>query len=177
MQRPIVSVYIAVSLDGFIARADGSLDWLQRVHTPDGDEYGYAAFMAGVDALVLGCDTYETVLGFEPWPFAGKAVVVLTHRPVQAAHGERAHAGALASLMRQLGEQGLRRVYLDDGGAIRQALAEGLVDELTLWWIPVLLGEGRRLVGPPVPESGRRLERARHYPSGLVQATYLRVAA
>ena len=76
--RPRCSVFIAASLDGYIARADGSLDWLSIVER-EGEDYGYRAFLDGVDALVMGRKTYDTVLGFDEWPFAGKRCIVLTH--------------------------------------------------------------------------------------------------
>ena len=78
--RPQCSVYIATSIDGYIARLDGSLDWLARVEA-EGEDYGYASFFAGVDVLVIGRNTYDTVLGFGQWPYEGKRCVVLTNRP------------------------------------------------------------------------------------------------
>ncbi len=173
MDRIMVSVYIAVSLDGWIARNDGALDWLASMQV-DGEDYGYAEFFAGVDSVVLGRATYETALCFDPWPYAGRSVVVLTHRALTARHGERTHAGALAPLMRALSDSGATRVYLDGGQAIRQALAEDLVDELTLSSIPIVLGDGRPLFGAGLPESKWLLQSSRGFPSGLVQSRYLR---
>lgn len=173
MARPRVAVYIATSLDGCIARADGSLDWLERVQAA-GEDNGYGAFMDAVDALVLGRTTWDTVVGFGEWPYAAKRVVVLTHRPLDAAHGEAAHAGALLPLLERLGAEGVRRVYLDGGVAIRQGLAEGVVDELTLSVVPVLLGGGIGLFGPGLPPLDLRWVEARRFPSGLVQSRYER---
>lgn len=176
MARPIVSAYIAVSLDGFIAREDGGLDWLGRVHGDPGEDYGYRDFFDAIDAVVVGRNTYDAVLGFEDWPFAGKQVTVLTHRPLDALHGESAHDGVLAPLLDDLGLRAVRRVYLDGGIAIRQGLAEGLVDDLTLSWIPVLLGRGRPLFGPEVAECDWQLVATAGFPSGLVQTRYRRAA-
>jgi dihydrofolate reductase len=138
---PRFSVFIAVSVDGYIARKDGALDWLDRVELP-GEDYGYAEFMSSVDALVIGRNTYDTVLGFGEWPYADKRCVVLTQRPAQAAHGERFFAGDVAALVAEFALQGVRRVYVDGGGVIRQFLAADLLDDLTLSVIPVLLGSG-----------------------------------
>ncbi len=171
MDRPTVHVYIAVSLDGFIARDDGALDWLAPMQV-EGEDYGYAAFSAGIDALVLGRSTYDSVLAFPDWPFAGKRVRVLTHRALAPRHGEAAHAGALRPLLQQLALEGVRSVYLDGGQAIRLGLREGVVDALTLNVVPVLLGRGRPLFGAEVPASSWRLESSRAYPSGLVQNRY-----
>jgi dihydrofolate reductase len=162
-------VYIATSLDGFIARPDGGLDWLTAVERP-GEDYGYRAFFDAVDALVLGRRTYDAVLGFAAWPYAGKRCVVLTHDAPAPRHGERFFAGDPAALLDELGRDGARRVYLDGGVVIRACLAAGLVDELTLSIVPVLLGAGVPLFGG-VP--GRlELEASRAFPSGLVQARY-----
>lgn len=90
--RPRVSVYIATSLDGFIARTDGGLDWLDTVQL-EGEDYGYAAFVATVNTMVVWRATWEVARGFDPWPWAGKRVLVLTHRPIDARHGEETHAG------------------------------------------------------------------------------------
>lgn len=171
MKRPVVSVFIATSLDGFIAREDGTIDWLDCVSAP-GEDYGFQAFFDGVDTLVMGRKTYDTVLGFPDWPFAGKRVVVLTHRALAPRHGERAHAGALAPLLAALHAEGAKRVYLDGGQAIRQGLAENVVDDMTLSTVPVLLGRGRPLFAAEVPASTWDLVDSRAYASGLVRCTW-----
>jgi dihydrofolate reductase len=171
--RPRVIVYTAVSLDGCIARPDGALDWLAPMQGA-GEDYGYAQMMAGIDTLVMGRATYDSVLGFDEWPFAGKRVVVLTHRPLQSRHAEVPHAGALAPLLDRLGAEGQRGVYLDGGQAIRQGLDEGVVDEMTLSVVPVLLGSGRRLFADGLPGSHWRLQSSRSFVTGLVQSRYAR---
>lgn len=176
-QRPQVAVFLAVSLDGFIAGPGGALDWLAPYQ--GGDDYGYAEFAAGIDAIVMGRRTYDVARGFRPWPYAGQKVVVLTHRPLPAdhaaAHGLRAHAGTLAALWPVLAADGARRVYLDGGGAIRQGLREGCVDELTLSVIPCVLGDGVPLFGEALPASQWSLQRSRAASRGVVQSTYRRM--
>src|SRR3954470_18726807 len=118
-----VSVYIAVSVDGFIARKDGGLDWLDRVQR-DGEDYGYAVFAATVDVIVMGRATYETARGFDAWPYAGKRVVVLTHRAIKdAPDGVEARdldgAGEVRAFVAELSG----RVYVDGGAVIRSFLA------------------------------------------------------
>jgi dihydrofolate reductase len=165
-----------MSLDGYIARADGSLDWLSVVER-EGEDYGYRAFVDGIDTLVMGRKTYDTVLGFDEWPFAGKRCIVLTHaRPTSPRADEEFASGAPAALLEQLGGQGVRRVYVDGGAVIRQFLAAGLVDDLTLSVIPVILGGGIRLFDAD-PRGGAsaavlRLTSARNFESGLVQLRY-----
>ena len=172
--RPIVSVYIAVSLDGFIARDDGALDWLEGVQEAGGDDYGYADFMDTVDAVVLGRSTYDAVCTFDLWPFDTKRVVVVTNRPLKSLHGEEPYAGALLPLMDRLGRAGVRRVYLDGGYTIRQGLDEGIVDDMTLSIVPVLLGTGRPLFTRGLPESQWETTAVESHPTGLVQIRYAR---
>ncbi len=170
--QPRVSVYLAVSLDNFIARDDGSLDWLADVQDAGGGDYGYADFMDTIDAVVLGRATYDAVRTFDTWPFAGRRVIVLTNRPLAATFGEEVYAGALAPLIAALGRDGVRRVYLDGGATIRQGLDEDLIDDLTLSIIPVVLGTGRPLFTRGLPGSRWTLTGAESYPTGLVQLHY-----
>jgi dihydrofolate reductase len=165
-------VFIAASVDGFIARADGSIDWLDAVQRP-GEDYGFARFYETVDALVMGRRTYETALGFPAWPYAGKRCVVLAHAARPARHGEEFAAGDVRAVVDRLGADGVRRVYVDGGDVISQLLAAGLIDDLTLSIVPVLLGAGARLFGA-MPERTLVLEESRAYPSGLVQLRYRR---
>lgn len=174
-QRPRVSVYIATSLDGFIAEPGGGLGFLDRVRGDGTEDHGYGAFMATIDAIVLGRVTYDVVLGFGDgaWPFHGKRVVVLTRRPLTPRHGEATHAGALAPLAAALAARGVRRVYLDGGAAVRQGLREDLVDDLVLSTVPVVLGAGIPLFGD-LPRLDFRPEASRVFATGLVQTVYTR---
>ena len=170
-RRPRFSVFIAVSVDGYIARSDGSIDWLAAVEQK-GEDYGYKQFFDGVDALVVGRKTYEVALGFEPWPYAGKRCIVLTHRPPAPRHGEEFFGGGLDALVEVLGAGGVRRAYVDGGAVIRQFLAARLVDDLTLSIVPVVLGEGISLFSGGLPEQKLVLEEARSWPTGLTQLRY-----
>ncbi len=164
------AVFIAVSLDGFIARPDGGIEWLGPFES---EEHGYGAFFAGVDALVIGRGTYDTVLGFPSWPYGGKRVIVCTSRPANPAHGEELWSGPPRALAERLDREGVRRVYLDGGALIRSFLREGLpVDELTINVVPLILGAGRPLFASGLPELPLRLLEAKSYPSGLVQLRY-----
>lgn len=167
-----VSVYIAVSADGYIARADGAIDWLASVERGD-EDYGFKAFFDSVDTLVMGRKTYDTVLGFNDWPYAGKRCVVVTsNAPNQPRHGEECFAGDLSGLFERLESEGAKRVYVDGGSVIAQALEAKRVDDMTLSLIPVLLGQGR----PLAPSLGQdvMLELVGHeaFESGLVQLVY-----
>ena len=165
------SVYIATSLDGFIARPDGGIDWLSLVERP-GEDYGYGRFHASVDVFVVGRKTYETALGFEAWPYAGKRCVVMTRRPLSPKHGEERHDGPPERLVARLAADGLARAYVDGAGVIQQFLAAGLVTDLTISIVPVLLGAGIRLFGDASRELRPHLVASRAFDSGLVQLEY-----
>lgn len=167
--RPACAVYIATSLDGYIARADGGLDWLKAVER-EGEDYGYADFAATVDTLLLGRKTYDTVLTFGAWPYGDKRCLVLTHRPAAPRYTERFVSGTPAEVLAAVPEA--KKIYVDGGDVIRQFLQAGLVDELTLSTVPILLGGGIPLFAPGFPERRFQLVRSTSYPSGLVQSHY-----
>ncbi len=171
MSRARASVFMGMSLDGFIAGPGGSLAFLEPFEK-SGEDYGFTAFFETVDGLVIGRNTYETVLGFGAWPYGKKRVVVLTHRPADPRHGEELTAEEPATLLERLGREGLRHVYVDGGAVARAFLAAGLVDELTLSVVPVLVGGGVRLFGADLPGRALSLVESRSWPSGMVQVRY-----
>ena len=160
-----------MTLDGFIARRDGSIDWLDAVQRP-AEDYGFQQFFDGVDALILGRRTYETALGFESWPYTGKRCLVLTHSTPQSRHGEEVYSGDPVALVERLGAEGIKRVYADGGMVISQFLRLNLLDDLTISIAPVLLGDGVRLFSPNEVEQALVLKASRSYQSGLVQHRY-----
>lgn len=166
------SVFIATSLDGFIARADDDLDWLPA---GGGEEHGYEAFMASVDALVIGRRTFEKVLTFDTWPYGEKPVFVLsTHElpsPPQGAVVERM-SGDLAEILARLDGRGVRHIYVDGGITIQRFLAAGLIQHLTITRIPVILGGGIPLFGEAETDIHLHHIATRQYSSGLVQSEY-----
>jgi dihydrofolate reductase len=173
MRRPRTSAFVGVSLDGFLARADGTLDWLQPF---EAEEHGYEAYFRTVDTVVEGRRTYEFVqhlLGAGvPWPYRGKRCVVMTHGSVDGRHQERAFAGEPAVLLAELADQGARHVYVDGGVVIRAFLAARLLDQLTVSVVPCLLGAGLPLFGGVKVESGLALEHATSFKNGVVQMRY-----
>src|SRR6266850_2271464 len=169
----MASVFIGTSVDGFIARPSGDLDWLP----PGGGEpHGYDEFIASVDALVIGRKTFEKVLTFEAWPYGDKRVVVLSSRPVDlsAARGGVVEqmSGSPAEIVSQLAASGAHHLYVDGGITIQGFLRAGLIQRLIITRVPVLIGEGVPLFGT-LPRDLRLTHVAtRHYPSGLVQSEY-----
>lgn len=170
-----VSVFIATSLDGFIARPDGALDWLPPP-PEEGDAFGYHAFMNQIDTLVMGRHTYETVRGFGDWPYGTKRVVVLTSGDVEIPSSltdrVEAWSGAAQEIADRLAVQGSRHVYLDGGRTIQAFLRAGLVDEMILTRVPVLIGDGLPLFG--TLDGDVRLEHIETtaHANGLVQSRY-----
>jgi dihydrofolate reductase len=168
------SVFIATSLDGFIARQDGALDWLPA---DGGEPHGYDEFIAAVDAIVIGRKTFETVLAFDPWPYGTKQVVVLSTRPsaLRAPDGAVCDmmTGTPAEVVTRLSARGFEHLYIDGGVTIQGFLEAGLIQRLIITRIPVLLGRGIPLFGPLSRDV--RLEHigTRSYPSGMVQSEYL----
>jgi dihydrofolate reductase len=167
------SVFVGTSVDGFIARPDGGLDWLPA---GGGEEHGYEAFIATVDALIIGRHTYETVLGFGGWFYGEKPVFVLSSRPIRepppGAIVERM-AGAPEQIVAQLAERGFEHLYVDGGITIQGFLRAGLITRMVITRVPVLIGEGIPLFGP----SGRDIQlthvATRSLSGGLVQSEYL----
>ena len=172
MQKTFVSVFLGISIDGCIAGENGDLSWLAELAPDSPEATGYTALMAQVDTLLIGRTTYDAVLGFEPWPYAGKRVVVLSHRDFAPRHGEQRRAGGVRDVLEELAGEGCRHVYLDGGAVIRAALREGVIDGLTLSVLPVVLGRGVRLFEDGLPRSHWRLEATRQLPSGVVQLRY-----
>ena len=167
------SVFIGVSVDGFIARANGGLDFLP----PGGGEpHGYDEFIAGVDAIVMGRKSFEMVLTLDSWPYGDKRVVVLSSRPVDlsAAIGGAVEqmAGPPAEIVSQLAASGAHHLYVDGGITIQRFLRAGLIQRLIVTRVPVLIGDGIPLFGALPHDLRLRHVMTRHYPSGLVQSEY-----
>jgi dihydrofolate reductase len=168
-----VSVFVGTSVDGFLARPNGDLDFLPE---GGGEPHGYDEFMASVDAIVIGRKTFEKVLTLGPWPYGDKRVVVLSNRPVDlsAAGGGVVEqmAGPPADIVSQLAASGARNLYVDGGITIQGFLRAGLIRRLVITRVPMLIGEGVPLFGALPRDVRLRHVATRHYPSGLVQSEY-----
>ncbi len=143
-------VYIATSLDGYIADKDGGLDWLMSIPNPDNSDFGFAAFMEGIDALVMGRNTFETVVGFGQWPYEKPVYVVSqTMESIPESHAGKAFLikGTPKEIVEALQGKGLNNLYIDGGRCIQGFMAEAMIDELIISTIPVVLGDGVPLFG------------------------------
>ena len=175
MTIPTFHVFIATSLDGFIARPDGGLDWLAAFQG-EGDN-GYGEFISGIDAIVMGRGTYLTVLGFGDWPYALPVVVMSrTLAPDGLPPSLRGKVEITAdgpeTLARRLGQRGLRRVYVDGGLLVQSFLRAGLVTDMAIFRMPVLLGAGRPLFGPLDQDIRLETVSATVLPTGAVRTDY-----
>lgn len=168
--RPSVSIYIAVSIDGYIARQDGGLDWLDRVGGFD-EDYGFQKLMESIDAVVLGRKTYE-VASTVPDPYPGKRVIVLSRSLDSVKAGMELYGGDLTELRIKLQKEGIKHLWVDGGSTISQFLSLQLVDEMTLSVIPIILGSGIPLFHVLSKEIPCRLISSQSYRSGLVQLHY-----
>jgi len=168
------SVFIATSLDGFIARPDGGLDWLPA---DGGEPHGYDEFIATVDAIVIGRNTFEIVLGFGAWPYGKKPVVVLSTRASELKAPDGAvcdfMTGTPQEIVARLGERGWEHCYIDGGVTIQGFLRAGLIQRVVITQIPVLLGSGIPLFGPLSNDIRFQHVGTRSFPSGMVQCEYL----
>jgi dihydrofolate reductase len=172
MRKLEASVFIGASLDGFIARTDGALDWLP---TEGVEPHGYDEFIATVDALVIGRNTFETVLTFDAWPYGEKPVFVLSSRPIPPAPiGAVVEwmSGAPSEIVSQLAARGVGHIYVDGGITIQRFLQAGLIRRLIITRIPVLIGAGIPLFGPTERDIALKHIATRQYAGGLVQSEY-----
>lgn len=166
------SVFVGTSLDGCIARPDGALDFLDHAGNVD---HGYDAFIATVDAIVMGRHTYETVLGFGTWPYGSRPVYVLSSSAIKPAPPDAVvhHlSGSPQEVVAELERRGVGHAYLDGGITIQRFLRAGLIDRLIVNRLPVLIGEGIPLFGSVERDVVLRHIGTQSYPSGLVQSEY-----
>ncbi|HYE80232.1 MAG TPA: dihydrofolate reductase family protein [bacterium] len=167
--------FVATSLDGFVARPDGSIDWLFTE-----GEYGFAEWLASVDTVLQGRKTYEKVLSFglPTWPYLGTETIVFTSQPERLpppppGANVRYEVESAPRLVRRLKQQPGRNIWLDGGGELAGSLARaGVLDELRVFVHPIWLGEGISLFGSQAPEL--RLELLGHhaFPDGLLALRY-----
>ncbi len=166
------SVFIGTSMDGFIARSTGALDFLD---VPDMDDGGYTAFAATVDALVMGRNTYDVVLTFGQWPYGDKPVFVLSSREIPVPSGGKVErlSGSPAEIVAQLDARGYQHLYVDGGITVQRFLDAGLIDRVIVTRVPVLIGQGIPLFGPVRRDIRLSHVETRTLAGGLVQSEYL----
>ncbi|MBM0742638.1 dihydrofolate reductase [Phormidium sp. CLA17] len=165
--------YIATSLDGYIARRNGSVDWLPSEDT--GEDFGYAAFYQSVDVLAMGRTTYEQVLSFGEWPYPSKPSYVFTQQALISDRPDVFFTSVPPDhFVQEMTSQGFHRIWLVGGAALVAAFLKlGLIDQYILSVMPVILGDGIPLFSSPHPETALKLVKVQQYHSiGAVQITY-----
>lgn len=170
-------VYIAESLDGYIAKKDGDINWLNEIPNPDKSDFGFAEFMEEIDAVVMGRKTFEKVLSFGEWPYT-KPVFVLSNSktkiPDELVDKCEFVKGELKEIVKNLNEHNLKHLYIDGGLTIQGFLNEDLIDEMIITRIPILLGEGINLFGELKKEMKFKHSYTKIYNDNLVKTSYLR---
>lgn len=169
------SVFVGVSVDGFLARPDGKLDFLDAAGS---ESHGYEEFIATVDTIVMGRKTFDIVMGFDVWPYGERRVVILSSQPIDlsatTARGGRVErmSGPPAHIASRLSAEGARHVYVDGGITIQDFLRAGLIERLVINRVPVLIGSGIPLFGALPRDVSLHHVATRALRSGLVQSEY-----
>ena len=174
---PII-VYIATSLDGHIAKKDGNIDWLMEVPNPENSDFGFSEFMERIDGIIMGRNTFETVVGFDQWPYS-KPVFVLSNtlKTLPGGYEDKAQIvkGELKNIVASLETKGIKRFYIDGGKTIQSFLQEDLIDEMIITRIPTILGSGIPLFVDMDTELKFKVVNTEVLNQDLVKSTYLRI--
>ncbi|MBI5223710.1 dihydrofolate reductase [Candidatus Micrarchaeota archaeon] len=170
-------VYIATSLDGYIAKKGGELGWLEQFPNPDGSDFGFEKFIQGIDAIVMGRKTFEKVLEFERWPYKKPVFVISTtikNIPKKLEKQAELIHGKPNEILERLAKRKLNSIYIDGGKTIQSFLAEDLIDELTITRVPIILGDGIPLFVKTDKEIEFEHVKTEVYKNGLVKSYYRR---
>ncbi|MBB5190067.1 dihydrofolate reductase [Silvimonas terrae] len=171
-----VVLYAAISLDGKLARPDGALDWLPQIQ-PEGEDYGYGEFYAGVDALVMGRKTFDQVLTFGSWPHTDRPCYVFSHHTLPTlpiSSSIQRVCEPVPDWLAQMERAGFERIWLVGGGQLAaDFFTAGRVDELILTLVPEVLGEGIALFAGPAASSWQLVQQ-QSLAGGLIQLHYQR---
>jgi dihydrofolate reductase len=172
-------VFLGMSVDGFIARLDGDIEWLTGGAEPNagpddggGGDFGFGEFVSGIDALVMGRATYDVIAPFAEWPYQGKPVHVLSTTLTPGADPRITVHRDFDEALAAVAAAGYRRVYVDGGRTVHQFLRAGLIADLTLSRVPVLIGTGHTPFGELAADIRLEHVRTQTFPGGMVQSTY-----
>lgn len=169
-------VFVACSLDGFIAGPDGDLSWLPRPPEGSEEDFGWGAFISGIGCVLMGRATYDAVAAMDlGWPHSERDTLVATTRSLEMPPPRvTSVCGAIEELVEKAGRRAAPKdIYIDGGNLIRQALDSGLIDELVVTVCPTILGAGSPLFAGASQRRPLQLSGLRELTGGLVQLTYL----
>jgi len=174
---PII-VYIATSLDGHIAKKDGNIEWLMEVPNPENSDFGFSEFIERIDGIIMGKNTFETVVGFNQWPYV-KPVFVLSNslKSLPVGYEDKAQIvrGELKNIVASLETKGIKNFYIDGGKTIQSFLKEDLIDEIIITRIPTILGSGIPLFTDMDQELKFKVVNTEVLNQYLVKSTYSRI--
>lgn len=167
---------MAMSLDGFVARRDHALDWLNKQPTK-GEDHGFEEFQKSVDLIVMGSGSFRTVQGFGEWPYSIPGIVLsrsMTQEDIPKDLRDRLEVSTLSptELMAMLAKRSIDRVYVDGGAVIQSFLKAGLIRDMKITIVPILIGDGIRIFGETHGDTDLELKSATPFPSGLVDLVY-----
>lgn len=172
MNKRNVYIFIAVSIDGYIAKEDGSIDWLSMVQR-EGEDYGYEEFIQKIDTVIMGRKTYEKILTFEDFPHKTRRCFVLTRQEREQAPDVTFYNNGIRNLMNELQANQGKDIFIDGGAeVINEMIQENLIDSFIISIIPIFLGNGIKLFRDKRAELKMQLKKSVSYPSGLVQLWY-----
>ena len=170
-------IYIATSLDGFIATSDGGIEWLNEIPNPEQSDYGWSEFISGIDAILMGRNTFEKVLTFGSWPYE-KPVFVITNSleelPEDFVGKAEIVKGSIKDVIDRLNRRGYINIYVDGGKVIQSFLAEDMIDEMIITKVPILLGKGIPLFGEQEQSLMFTHTKTEIYNNSLVKSHYAR---
>ena len=170
-------VFIACSLDGFIAKPDGDIDWLINIPNPKNDDYGFSKYIENIDGIIMGRNTFETVAGFPEWSYP-KPVFVLSNSlktvPVILKDKAEIVSGDIKTIIKNLNQRGIYNIYVDGGKTIQSFLKEDLIDEMIITTIAKILGEGIPLFGNLGIEKHFKIEKVERLNEYMVKTYYKR---
>lgn len=174
-----VSVFIGTSLDGFIARENGDIDWLDDANkqvTP-GEDFGFKSFLESVDQIIMGRKTFDQVMKFDNWPYNNTKMIVLTSKNIEIPEKLRetvttSNTSSPEQLIKELSDQSINHIYIDGGLVIQDFLSARLVDEITVTIVPILIGKGKSFSGLLSKDLSLQHLKTTVYNFGFVQIKY-----
>jgi dihydrofolate reductase len=170
-------VYIATSIDGYIATSSGGIEWLHELPNPSNSDYGYSEFIKNIDALLMGRNSFEKIMTFDEWPYEDKVFVLsstLTEVPPELVGKVEFISGSPADILSNVNSLGFNNLYIDGGLVIQSFLAEDLIDELIVTRIPIVLGSGIPLFGKLIKPLKFTHKTTKVYDDQLVKSHYIR---
>lgn len=171
------SAFIATSLDGYIARSDHRIDWLEEADSDSTEDYGYEAFFSQITTIVMGRKTFEKIMTFPEWPYKNLRLILLSSTikqvPDELADQVQIFNGEITDLATLLEAEGEKHLYVDGSQAIQAFIREGLMTDITITTLPILIGEGIPLFGGPLSKDIRLKHLiTKAYNNGFVQTCY-----